>query len=137
MGPESWFSTAVEVAALRQAQAAEVQATRRSVMQARSSERNQEEAAIRQGFAHRFLLAMAETCAVRRATAIEIIRREQEAAVEIARRKADAETPSALARTLTPVQQRHRDERRCLRAKRRLERLAARVPVEVRRKLSP
>ena len=131
MGSESWRSVAVEVAALCQAQASDVQATRQSVTRARSAERRQDEAAIRQGFAHRFLLAMAETCTVRRVAAIEAVRREQKAAVEMKRQKADAETPSALARALTPLQQRQRNERRSLMAKRRLERLAARPPAGV------
>jgi hypothetical protein len=80
-----------------------------------------DEAAIRQGFAHRFLLAMAETCALYRAAAIEQIQREQEAALGLMKEKARAELRGKLARSLAPVQARHHDERRGAQAKRRRE----------------
>lgn len=114
MGSGDWRHAAIEVATLRQAQAVEVNAARRSARLAHSVARIQEEAAIRQCFAHRFLLAMRETCVVRRAAATEMVRLEQEAALEVARRKAAAETPGAISRTLTPLRQRHSDERRSL-----------------------
>jgi hypothetical protein len=132
----SWRSAAAEIAALRHAQATEIQATRQRVRLAHGADCLRDEAAIRQGFVHRFLLAKAETCALHRAAAIEQIQREQQAALSLVREKARAELRGKLARNLTPVQARHRDERRRQQAKRREEWLAARetiAPFRVRR----
>jgi len=117
----SWRATASELAALRQLHAVEIQATRFRARQAAASLRRRDEALVRQGFVHRFLVAMQETCAAKRAAMVAQITTEQEAAVAQVREKARAEAKGRIERSLAPVRARHRNEQHGLRVARRTQ----------------
>jgi hypothetical protein len=126
---EAWRSAAAEIAALRQAQAAELRATRGRVKLAQASDQRTAESVVRQSFAHRFLLAGQEVCAAKRLALLYQLRAEQNAMLVRARQQARAEAPGQVARTLVPLQSQHESERRGLQARRRAERrIRAAIP---------
>jgi hypothetical protein len=97
------------------------------------AERRRDEALVRQGFVHRFLLAMQETCAAKRAALVAQLTAEQEAALVQVKEKEKAETKGRIDRSLTPVHARHRDEqsgfRRACHAKERCAMQPRRGPI--------
>jgi len=134
---EGWRATASELAALRQLHAVEIQATRFRARQASSSLRCRDEALVRQGFVHRFLVAMQETCVAKRAALLAEITAERGAAVAQVREKAKAEAKGRIERSLVPVRARHRDEQQGLRAARRAEQRCATGARPRRRSIAP
>lgn len=110
---------AAEFAALREAHAFEILAARFSIRLALAAQRQQEQAAIRQGFAHRFLLAAQEVCAARRGAALDALAREQEAALQKAQERRKAETALHINRHLAPIRARHHEEMKAFGKRRR------------------
>lgn len=98
-------------AALRRVQALDIDAARFRIRTTLAAEARRDEALVRQGFAHRFLVAMQETCILRRRAAIRQLQAEQEAVVGEVQHKARAETRELVACSVASVRMRHRDER--------------------------
>lgn len=92
-----------------------MQATRFRSRMAAAAERRRDEALIRHGFVHRFLVAMQETCVAKRASLVAQLAAEQDAALTGLREKAKAEAKGRIDRSVAPVAARQQDERLALR----------------------
>ena len=125
---EAWRTTAGELAALRQLQAVEIQSARFAARMAAAAERRRDAALVRQGFVHRFLVAMQEICADKRNALIAQLTAEQEAALRRVREKARADAKGRIDRGVAPVRARHDDEQKGLRNARRVEQHCAMQP---------
>lgn len=123
----AWHAAA---ARLRFAHGAEIMGERARLWRLGRQARHRDEAAVRQAFAHRFLIAMQETCIDRRNAALVRLYAEQAALVAGARQRAAAETSASVPRGTAPLKARHREDwqqlREAARAARRRRRVAVR-----------
>lgn len=108
--------------ALRHQQRVEANAIRFAFRCAAAVARNRTEALIRSGFAHRFLVAAQEVCALTRAAAIAQLRDEQEAAIGAQRNKGIAEEFAEAAQITARLRTQHADQCRSQSASLRNER---------------
>lgn len=106
-----WHDAASEITALAQAHQLETALVRRAIALACRGASLQEQAAVRHGFAHRFLLAGREVCVLRRLAFIAQLKDEQQAALRNVRDKVRIEQRSLQAGSIAALRGRQREEK--------------------------